>query len=192
MAALTSIVGGFFSGVAMRQTGDYLYDMAGFNRDMSYQKADRMEQEAAAEENIAATEEARHRQNVGRLLGVQRTAYAKAGVRMSGSALLVADDTAVQGELDALMIRYNGKSKANAIRSAAATERIRGDIALKEGKMAQRSHRLTAVGTMLGAGGQAYGANQNANPSWTSSGSTYGGYNGSAGNDYYSPSFDTA
>ena len=190
MSAITSIVGGFFAGVGQRQTGTYLGKMGEFNRDISYQNAQRMEQDAAAEEETSAVQEARHRQNVGRLLGLQRVSYAKSGVRMSGTALDVANDTAVQGELDALMIRYNGKSRANAIRAGAAQERVRGDIARIEGKMAERSGRLQGVGTMLGSGGQAY---QGSQPGGTlRAGGSTGGTNSWGGNDYYSPQFDTA
>jgi hypothetical protein len=69
----------------------------------------------------ANADEQKQRDQVRRILGAQQAGYGGAGVAVdSGSALDVAADTAAQGEVDALTIRYNGRLRANAAQSQAA------------------------------------------------------------------------
>jgi hypothetical protein len=69
------------------------------------------------------------RRQTERLLSRQRALYGKAGVTMEGSPLIVAQETAAEGEMDALMIergyaieaqRYTTEGRLHAIRGAAA------------------------------------------------------------------------
>lgn len=82
-----------------------------------------MEEEALAVEEKTGFDVDRHREDVKRILSAQRAQYGAKGVDLTGSPLLVQLDTARQGELDALAIRYGGdveaaqrRSKANLIK----------------------------------------------------------------------------
>jgi hypothetical protein len=74
--------------------------------------------------DAAAYEEARHRERLARALGAQRAGYAHAGVAAEGTPLLAAADSAAQGELDALAIRYSGDAAAARANSEAALQRL--------------------------------------------------------------------
>ena len=74
----------------------------------------------------AAAEERRVRLQTARTAAAQRAAYAASGVSIEGSPLQVLEDTASQGELDALYARYGGEVgawQANAARAQALTRR---------------------------------------------------------------------
>lgn len=58
--------------------------------------------------DAAASAEATRRFQVKRLIGTQAAGYAGSGLSYEGSPLSVISDTARQGELDALRIRYGG------------------------------------------------------------------------------------
>ena len=86
--------------------------------------ADIQEQNAAAARAKSNYDEQRHRESVQKMLSTQRALYGKSGVDMSGSPLLVMEDTAAQGELDALAIRYGGDVASAQQRSAANLSRM--------------------------------------------------------------------
>lgn len=98
------------------------------------QNADIQEQAADAARKKAAYDEQMHRERIEKILSAQRALYGKSGVDMSsGSALLVAEDTASQGELDALAIRYGGDVDAARLRSGANLSRMQGSDAQTAG-----------------------------------------------------------
>jgi hypothetical protein len=65
----------------------------------------------------AAFEEDANRMRARQILAEQRVGYAKAGVTLEGSPLNVMEDTAAQAELDALAIRFGGRTKSLKYRS---------------------------------------------------------------------------
>lgn len=91
------------------------------------------EQQAAAAKSKAAYDEKLHRERVRRLLSSQRAQYGKSGLEMSGSALLAQEETAAQGEMDALAIRYGGDVNAARSRSAAVLTKMQGRSAAVSG-----------------------------------------------------------
>jgi hypothetical protein len=107
--------------------------------------ADVAEQNAIAERNRAQYEENAHRRNVQKLLSAQRALYGKANVEMEGSPLLVMEDTAGQGELDALAIRFGGDIAAAKQRSAANLARMQGSSALTSGYVSAGTSLLTSA-----------------------------------------------
>lgn len=111
--------------------------------------ADIAEQNAIAERNKAAYDENIHRESVRKLLSSQRALYGKSGVDMTGSPLLVMEDTAGQGELDALAIRYGGDI-------AAAKQRSSANLSRMQGKSAQTASYFQAGSTLLSGASQAY------------------------------------
>lgn len=84
---------------------------------------------AKAAERKAEYDEQIHRERVKQLLSKQRAMIGKSGLEMSGSPLLLMEDTAKQGELDALAIRYGGKINASRYKApaqAARTQQVLG------------------------------------------------------------------
>ena len=99
------------------------------------QKAAEMNAKAAKQK--AAYDETIHREKVKRLLSTQRAIAGSSGVELTGSPLLALEDTAKQGELDALAIRYGGSVTANQDRNegsaAAAMGRNKAGTTLLSG-----------------------------------------------------------
>jgi len=103
-------------------------------------------------------EEQRKRAEVQKLLGQQKVAYAASGVDLSfGSPLDTIVDTAVMGELDALTIRSNSYREAYDRRVDATNQRSGAEMSRMEGDAAKKGGYLSAVGTVLGGVGKAYG-----------------------------------
>lgn len=75
----------------------------------------------AAREAQAATDRlaSRKQQEIERLRGKQRTAYAKAGVKLSGTPTAVIEDSEQQGQLDIDLIKINGQQRVNAHKAQA-------------------------------------------------------------------------
>jgi len=121
------------------------------SRKAASQNADIQEQAAANAEAKAKYDEERHRKSVDKLLSAQRALYGKSGLDMSGSPLLVMEDTAAQGELDALAIRYGGSVAAAQQRSAANLSRM-------EGSAAQTSSYFKAGSSLLTGASKIYGS----------------------------------
>ena len=97
-SSLVSASGSLQEGQAAEETGEYNAAVARQSAQASIEKAD--------------YDETIHREKVRKLLSSQRASYGAAGVDMAGSPLLVLEDTAAQGEMDALAIRYGGKVEA--------------------------------------------------------------------------------
>ena len=107
------------------------------NAQISEQNAIQVEQEAVFEEGVK-------RSTTQRLKATQRAQQGAAGGGVgTGSNLLVLEETATLGELDALSIRYRGDVAAQRERAQAATERFEGKAAIQTG-------RLKAVSSLLG------------------------------------------
>lgn len=69
-----------------------------------------LEQHGEVARARAAAQEADLRRQTARTLGRQRALYGKAGVTLEGSPLLVQDDAATAGEIDALNVRRAGEA----------------------------------------------------------------------------------
>lgn len=104
------------------QSGKSQEDMAEYNAAVATE-------DAKAAKYKAGYDEQAHRDQVRKTLSAQRAAYGASGVDMTGSPLLVMEDTAQQGELDALAIRYGGDVEASRQRSAANLYRMQGSSA---------------------------------------------------------------
>ena len=65
--------------------------------------------------------------------GAQQAMYAKAGVKMSGSPLEVALDSAKEYELDKAITDYNYKLQQNKLKNQANMERYYGKVAKRQG-----------------------------------------------------------
>ena len=129
------------------QAGKSQQDMAEYNARVAEQSAVAATEKAAYDEQI-------HREQVRKVLSKQRALYGKSGVDMTGSPLLVLEDTAKTGELDALAIRYGGEIEASRARSGAGLSKA-------QGSQARTASYLQAGTTLLTGGSQAYGGYMN-------------------------------
>jgi hypothetical protein len=71
---------------------------------------------------------AEHAKSSRRFEASQRVAYAKAGVTMSGTALLVAEDTSRQLEFEALKMNYRSKIDQISARTDGAAQRVQANL----------------------------------------------------------------
>lgn len=97
---------------------------------------------------LADLEEARQRNRVAKVLASQRAAVAASGLDLEGSPLLVMEETAAEGELDALLIRHSGSVQAAQAQSQAAADRMAGRAAQARGYASGAATLLTGAGTL--------------------------------------------
>jgi len=106
------------------------------------------ERRAEQTKRVADLEEARQRNRVAKVLASQRAAIAASGLDLEGSPLLVMEETAAEGELDALLIRHSGSVQEAQALSQAAADRMAGRAAKARGATRAVSTLLTGVGTL--------------------------------------------
>lgn len=106
-----------------------------------------MEAEAEQARTTAQYNADIHREKVRRALSAQRAMHGRTGLDTSGTPLLVLEDTAEQGELDALVIKYGGDIAAAGKRSGAYLQRM-------QGRTAETLGYMKAGSTLLGAAAQ--------------------------------------
>jgi len=120
------------AGTGFSAMGQY---QAGQAQQQAYQQQARVfEADAVAAKVRATAEEDIARARLKKLIGTQRTLYAKAGVDLnSGSPLAVLLDTVEQGEKDIQLIKYTGDVTAAQSRNKATLARFYGDTAAQAG-----------------------------------------------------------
>ena len=136
VGALLSAKGQLDAGDAAREAGDA--------------EGDLLEKNANRVEEMGEYTAFRHNMKVKKVLGAGRAAYAASGVTMSGSAMNVMRESAVEGERDRLAILYNAEVKADTMRDQAS-------IARYSGRAAQRAAQYSAAGSLLGGAGRTMG-----------------------------------
>lgn len=109
-----------------------------------------LEQTAAIERAQANQREEAKRRETRQVLGLQRAAFAQSGGGLGGSAADVMQQSAVNAELDALTLRYEGDLRARGMEAEASQERF-------SGKVAKRAGYFNAAGSILSGAAQ-YGA----------------------------------
>jgi hypothetical protein len=130
-ALVTSAAGATYAGIQQSNAADYSASVS--------------EQAARAAKDKAQYDENKHREMVRQIISSQNALYGKSGVDMTGSPLLTLEDTAGQGELDALAIRHGGDVEAARQRSAAALAEMKGDSAFTSGLIGAGSSLLTGA-----------------------------------------------
>lgn len=108
-----------------------------------------LDQNATVERQQAGAREDAKRREARMILGSQRAAFAQSGGGMGGSAADVMQESAINAELDALTLRYEGDLRARGMNAEAAGERFAG-------AQAQRQGYFSAAGSILG-GAARYG-----------------------------------
>lgn len=108
---------------------------------------------AAKQIGIARTEkgitEAKSMSNANRVLASERAAYAKAGVNLEGSSLMVEATTQSNAELDALAIRYAGTVEQSQILANVAGQKQQEMLEKMKGKMYSQAGYAQAGNSLL-------------------------------------------
>ena len=145
-ALVTSIAGTAMSVYSQVEQGKSQNEWSQYNAAVA-------ERDAVAAQQSAEYDASQKRKETEKLLGRQRALYGKAGVTLEGSPLLLMEETASQGELDALMIEREGKLKAGNYQSEAALSRMKGSSAQKAGYYGAGSSLLTGASSAMTAYG---------------------------------------
>lgn len=99
----------------------------GAKRQMDQEAANQQSQAAAQRRQAGLTQTTgayraqRKQEEVDRVLGQNRAAYAASGVALSGSPETVIADSAAEGALDVAAIRWNSGGEADSLRTSART-----------------------------------------------------------------------
>jgi hypothetical protein len=104
------------------------------------------ERDARTAEQNAKYAAAQKRKETKRMLGRQRALYGKAGVTMEGSPLIVQQETAAEGEMDALMIERGYSIEAQRLRAEKELYKVQGAAARKAGYWGAGTTLLTSAG----------------------------------------------
>lgn len=105
--------GGFMQAQAQRQQVEAANQAAEYNAKIQERNAEIAEMQAVSAEQRGTEAERLHRQQVAGLKSSQRVSAAASGVVVdTGSPLSILQDTAVQGEMDAMTIKANTAQEA--------------------------------------------------------------------------------
>lgn len=136
----TSLVGAGLSAYGQYRQGEAQQEAYNANAKVA-------EENAKAAKESSAWEEQQSRLRLTRLMGTQRTLYAKAGVDLSsGSPLMVLADTAAKGAEEVQAIRYGGDVAATQQLNQARLDRMYGKNAYNAGMIGAGSTFLTGLG----------------------------------------------
>lgn len=104
----------------------------------------------------AARREEEQRSQFGQLQGAARVAVAQSGAGMGGSNLEVLKRNALQNELDALTIRYEGQSQARGLIAQSQLEQQQAAANRSAGSAARTGAYISAGANLLQGGATAY------------------------------------
>lgn len=147
IAAILAIIGAAASAVATKYSADAQKKAAQYNADVARKNA-----VAAAQQGQFDAEQIRDKNK--RVLAAQRAAAASSGVDFSGSAMDVQTDSAAQGEMDALVAIYTGRSSAN-------SQEARARLNEMEAHNADVAGNIGVHVSLLGGASRAYNYSQN-------------------------------
>jgi hypothetical protein len=143
--AIMAVISAAVSAVGMKQAAVAQEKSSEYNADINKKNA-----EAANQQGMFDAEQTRIRNK--RLLSAQQAAYSASGVDPNaGSATDVKQDSTIEGEMDALVALYTGKSSANAFNNRSGLNQMQAGYARTSGN-------IGAASSLLGGAGQAYGA----------------------------------
>ena len=139
LADAFTVVGAVTGAAGALSTGQAQYDMSEYNAAVDANQA-------IASQQAAEFEETQHRAKLTRLLSSQKAAAGASGIDPNtGSPLSVMADTAEQGELDALAIRYGGQVGAYRANSQAELDKMQGKAARTAGYYGAGASLLTGA-----------------------------------------------
>ena len=142
-AAVATAAGSLISAKGQLDAGDAARRAGNAEGDLLEKNANRVEE-------MGKYTAFRHNMKVKKVLGAGRAAYAASGVTMSGSAMDVMRESAVEGERDRLTILYTSRVKADTMRDQAEIARYRGEAA-------QAAAQYGAASSIFGGIGKTFG-----------------------------------
>jgi hypothetical protein len=131
------------------QQGRTANAVATYNAQLANRNAEIAEQNAEAAKLAGTAREEQSRDEVRRVLARQRALVGASGVTTEGSPLLVMMESARQGELDALRIRYTSEVEARSGQFQAQQYQSEATLQRLQGKQAQTAGYMSAGGTLL-------------------------------------------
>lgn len=144
-------------GVSAVQQGNAAAASANYNAQVAEMNAKIADENARDALERGKLEEQQKRQEVAAIVGRQKAAMAANGVDLGfGSPLDTLVDTAMLGEIDALTIRSNAAREAYAYNVDGVNGRADAALSRANAKSAKKGGYLSAFGTVLGGGAEAY------------------------------------
>lgn len=146
-----SLLGSEMAASGVKAAGAYNKGIADRNAQVADNKAIMTMQQAGREIT-------RFREEFRGLNDASAQAMRKNGVVISGTALDVLLDNALEAERDMQTINYNAAANASDIREKGVNERLRGNLANYEAKVQAKAMRIQGVTNAISSGAQIYGA----------------------------------
>ncbi len=147
MAAMSSVALGVAAIGAVGAAAGTVYQGIRMNKAEQY-NAEVAEQKGEAIRRSTDFEIARRREDIDSLTSRQRSLYAKAGVKLSGSPLTVMVDTIADAEHDIAVLDYNAKVGISAAKSEAEHRRASGRAMVGESYVKAGSTLLQTGGSL--------------------------------------------
>lgn len=147
--ATLALVGSAVSAVGAIQQGQAAKAQARSKAQANEYNAKVREMQASVEREQASRREERQRRRARQIQGAQRAAISQAGIGLMGSALDIEEQSAVNAEMDALNIRYEGERNAIGMLNDARLEEYYADANREAGSNAMKGAYLSAGASIL-------------------------------------------
>lgn len=174
----TAVVGAGISAYGSYREGQDAAEASRYNANITRENSER---EALMVEQSGALDASRQRKNISRLVGTQKAITGASGIELTGSPLDAMIYTASEGELDAQILEYNYKSKAQAIRYGGASQAAYDE---KLAGIYERSGTFKAAGTLLTSAATLGSSYMGSAPAGSTKIGSYTGYRTSGGKPY--------
>lgn len=144
-----TLVGAAISAIGQISSANAQSKQLKFDANIAIQNSTIALQNASREREAADVEESLQRDRLRRSMGAANTARAKSGVTQTGSSLFVEEESMLNGELDALLIRHKGTLAENNYKSQAATFQAQSSQLKSQAKNVKKAGFIGAAGTLL-------------------------------------------
>lgn len=162
VAAIATVIGAGISAYSAYAQGQAQSRMAAYNALIARQNAELASEQIEIARKEKEITEARQRREAERKIAAQKPLWAKAGVTMEGTPLIVEAESLTEAELDALAIRYAGTVEQSKILAQQAgwkqeemLQRMRGRSARAGGYLEAGTSLLTGLSKVYDTGKEA-------------------------------------
>lgn len=174
MAQVALIAGAVFGAMGQISSANAQSKQLKFDANIAIQNSTIALQNASREREAADVEESLQRDRLRRSMGAANTARAKSGVTQTGSSLFVEEESMLNGELDALLIRHKGTLAENNYKSQSVVFKNQASQLKSQAKNVKKAGYVAAFGTLLtGAASAGVGGKLGSVGSGSSGGGTY-------------------
>jgi len=155
LAAAASAVSGIVGAMGAMQAANAQAEAAEYNARIQERNAIIADQNRKAAVTQASIDAEDKRRDNRRVMASIRAAYGHSGIDLIGSPLDVLEDTALEQELDAQRIEYEGRarSREGAIKMLGLHEQA--ELDRMEARSARSAGRTAAAGALIGGAGRA-------------------------------------